>query len=147
MPDTNDRINEAIGDATTKAKQVTEKVGQKTNVVAGEANDLMSDAKGHGKNAIREGESWAKSAADAVMDRTSELTSSARAFAGQAAETSKDGYRQLAEQAEGGIRHAGAVVRANPGAAVTITFAVGFGLGFLLGQLPRPRRERSWFTG
>jgi len=139
-------VKDGFNDAATKGKQMTETVAEKTKTFAGEAKDVMSDAKSYGQAGIREGEQSAKSALETVADTASELACGARTFAERAVEKSQEGYRQLAEQTEGGIRVAGELIRANPEYVVTFAFAIGIGVGLLIGFAPRPRSERSWFT-
>ena len=145
MADTSDRIKDGIDDAATKVKQATDTAGEKGRVILGEVKDRMSDARDQGRAAIREGASCSKKAVDQATDKVGDLTNVARNFVEQSVEQSKEGYQQIAEHAEEGVRRAGAMVQANPGTALTLVFAVGFGIGFLFSQLPRRQRERSWF--
>jgi ElaB/YqjD/DUF883 family membrane-anchored ribosome-binding protein len=145
MSETKDKIKEGIDEAATKAKNAAERVGETTGSIAAKAHDAASHAKEVGATAIHEGERLAKNAADAVMDRYADFKSGACAVAEQATESAKDGYRLLAERAHRGIDEAGALIRANPGAVLTVALGLGVGVGLMLMHTPPPKRH--WWSG
>ncbi len=145
MPDTTDKIKEGIDESATKPKHVADKVGQTTKVVAGEMDHSRSKAEDQRKDASRQQMKPADSEVDAAEDKGSALANGARAFAECAVEKSKEAYGQLADCTQDGVRHAGAIVRANPISTMTLALAVGVGVGVIIGLSPRRKKERWSF--
>jgi ElaB/YqjD/DUF883 family membrane-anchored ribosome-binding protein len=103
----------------------------------------MADVKERVADAGEEAASKAKGAADLVAKKTDEVVNVARDFAGHVTEQSREGYRQVAAQAQSGMRQASESVRANPGLAVTAAFGVGVALGVVIGLSSRPSRRND----
>jgi ElaB/YqjD/DUF883 family membrane-anchored ribosome-binding protein len=104
----------------------------------------MADSKERAKHAVDEGATKAKEATDSLAETAGEVVSDVRGYAGAVLEQSRQRLGQVAEHAQTGIRHAGAVVRDNPGLSVSAAFGVGIALGIVIGISLRPSRRNDF---
>jgi ElaB/YqjD/DUF883 family membrane-anchored ribosome-binding protein len=100
----------------------------------------MADAKDQAKSAIDEGARRANKGADADADKPGDVVIGVHSYAEQVVGRSREGYRQFAERTHEGIRHAGVVVRDDPGPSVAAAFGVGIAVGVLIGLTLVSRR-------
>jgi ElaB/YqjD/DUF883 family membrane-anchored ribosome-binding protein len=100
----------------------------------------MADLRDRAKDAVEEGTSNAKKVAEVVADKAAEAVSHVRTWAEPMLDQTHEGYRQLAEQAQDGLRHASKVVRGNPMPSVAAVFGVGIALGVVIGISAWSRR-------
>jgi ElaB/YqjD/DUF883 family membrane-anchored ribosome-binding protein len=100
----------------------------------------MADFNDQAKDAIDEGAETAKKVAVAVADKAADVMSGVRDYADRVVGQTREGYGQVAERAQEGIRLADAVVRGNPGPSVATAFGVGIAIGVIVGLTVRSRR-------
>jgi ElaB/YqjD/DUF883 family membrane-anchored ribosome-binding protein len=104
----------------------------------------MADAKDRAKDAMEEGATKAKGTENTLVETAGEVISNVSDYAGHVLEQSRQGFGQVADHAQTGIRHAGAVVRGNPGLSVSAAFGVGIALGIVIGISLRPSRRNDF---
>jgi ElaB/YqjD/DUF883 family membrane-anchored ribosome-binding protein len=108
-----------------------------------EGNFAMADTKDYTKDAIDDGVSKAKKAAEVVAGKANETLSHARELAEPALERVHAGYQQVAKHTQEGMQRAVEVVRTNPGMSLSAAFGVGIALGVVIGISLRPSRPQG----
>jgi ElaB/YqjD/DUF883 family membrane-anchored ribosome-binding protein len=104
----------------------------------------MANTKDQVTNTGEEVATKAKEETATLAEKAGEVVKEVSGHAGQLAEQSRDAYKQVAKHAEGGMRQAGAVVRAHPGLSLTTAFGVGVAVGILVGMTMRPSRRNDF---
>jgi ElaB/YqjD/DUF883 family membrane-anchored ribosome-binding protein len=104
----------------------------------------MADTKERAKDAVAEGATKAKEATNTLAETAGEVMNEVRGYAGHVLEQSRQGFGEVADHAQTGMRHAGAVVRGNPGLSVVAAFGVGIALGVVIGIRRWPSRRNDF---
>jgi ElaB/YqjD/DUF883 family membrane-anchored ribosome-binding protein len=102
----------------------------------------MSHTKDDLRRTIGEGAARARGSAERAGEQAGEMMGDVRDYAEHLLDQSRDAYRQAAACAEEGIRHAGKVMRQNPGLTLSAAIGLGVMIGVVVGM--NLGSDRGW---